>query len=119
MYPPKCWKDLATYIQSSETVEEICEAALANSFTYFMDKHNKERRDKNNKETRGEGTSAQGALSASTTRTNGFTRSAKSKGMEPEVIQPITMSEDAFELVMGMFEKCSHGRTEFLHHGEF
>jgi enhancer of polycomb-like protein len=70
--------------------------------------------EKNNEEARGEGTSAQGALSAGgSTRTG---RSAKSKGKEPEAPQALVISEDEFELVMGLFEKITHEKTEYLHH---
>ena len=42
--------------------------------------------------------------------------SNKGKGNEPEVAQPLTISENEFELVMGLFEKITHKKTEFLHH---
>jgi len=77
-----------------------------------MDERDKEWLDKNNEEARSEGTSAQGAVS--TTRTS--QRSAKAKGKEPDVSQPVAISEDEFELVMGLFEKVTHEKTEFLHH---
>jgi len=70
--------------------------------------------DKNNEEARGEGTSAQGAVSATGTRSS--SRSAKAKGKEPDVVQPVAITEDEFELVIGIFEKATHERTEFLHH---
>lgn len=79
-----------------------------------MDERDKEWLDKNNEEARGEGTSAQGAVSASGTRTSA--RSAKAKGKEPEASQPVVVSEDEFELVMGLFEKVTHEKTEYLHH---
>lgn len=79
-----------------------------------MDERDKEWLDKNNEEARGEGTSAQGAVSTSGLRTSA--RSAKAKGKEPESTQPVVISEDEFELVMGVFEKVTHDRTEFLHH---
>ena len=43
-------------------------------------------------------------------------RSAKAKGKEPNVTQPIVISQDKSELVMGLFEKVTHEKTEFLHH---
>lgn len=77
-----------------------------------MDERDKEWLDKNNEEARGEGTSAQGAV-LSTTRSG---RSAR-KGKEPvEGPQAVAMSEDEFELVMGLFEKVTHEKTPFLHH---
>ncbi|THV08426.1 hypothetical protein K435DRAFT_824921 [Dendrothele bispora CBS 962.96] len=112
-YPPNRWKDPISYVMSSLTVEESSSAALANGFTYYMDERDKEWLDKNNEEARGEGTSVQGAVSTSSTRTSA--RSAKAKGKEPEA-QSVVMNEDEFELVMGLFEKLAHENTEFLHH---
>jgi enhancer of polycomb-like protein len=111
LYPPNRWKDPNSYIFSSLTVEESCTSALANGFTYYMDERDKEWLDKNNEEARGEGTSAQGAVSG--TRTSA--RSAKAKGKEPEIPHPVMITEDQFELVMGLFEKTTHEKTEFLH----
>jgi len=45
-----------------------------------------------------------------------FPHNAKAKGKEVEVLQPVAISEDEFELVMGVFEKVAHEHTEFLHH---
>lgn len=120
MYPSGKWTDPATYIKSSETVDEALDGGLTSNFTYFMDERDQEWLEKNNEEARGEGTSAQGALSAASgtsTRSGGSSlRSAKSKGKEPEMVQPIVMSENEFELVMGLFEKVTHEKTEYLHH---
>ena len=82
-----------------------------------MDERDHEWLEKNNEAARGEGTSAQGSISTSGTSTrSGAHRSAKSKGKEPDVSQAIAMSEDEFELLMGVFEKVTHEKTEFLHH---
>jgi len=115
LYPFDKWKDPVTYVCTSQTVEEGIANGIANGFTYYMDERDKEWFDKNNEEARGEGTSAQGAVSASGTRTSA--RSAKAKGKEPEPTQPVVISEDEFELIMGIFEKVTHERTEYLHHG--
>ncbi|KAJ3557054.1 hypothetical protein NP233_g11834 [Leucocoprinus birnbaumii] len=80
-----------------------------------MDERDKEWLDKNNEEARGEGTSLQGAVSASGTRTSA--RSAKAKGKEPDVSQPVVVSEDEFELVVGIYEKLTSEKYEYLHHG--
>ena len=40
----------------------------------------------------------------------------KSKGKEPESAQAVAITKDEFELAMGMFEKITHDKTEFLHH---
>jgi enhancer of polycomb-like protein len=83
-----------------------------------MDERDQEWLDKNNEEARGEGTSAQGAVSAggTSTRSGSSLRSAKAKGKEPEVSKPLVISENEFELVMGLFEKVTHEKTEYLHH---
>jgi Enhancer of polycomb-like len=116
LHPRDRWRDPVSYVKTSETVEETTQGALANGFTYFMDERDKEWLDKNNEEARGEGTSAQGAVSGSGTTTRTSQRSAKAKGKEPDVALPIVISEDDFELVMGLFEKVTHEKTEFLHH---
>ncbi|KAF9445195.1 hypothetical protein P691DRAFT_676156 [Macrolepiota fuliginosa MF-IS2] len=114
-YPPNKWRDPGSYVCMSLSVEESTVDGLANGFTYYMDERDKEWLDKNNEEARGEGTSAQGAVSVSGTRTSA--RSAKAKGKEPDVSQPIVISEDEFELVMGIYEKVTHEKYEYLHHG--
>ncbi|KAK7029405.1 Enhancer of polycomb-like protein 1 [Paramarasmius palmivorus] len=114
LYPPNRWKDPAGYIFSTSTVDEAANAALANGFTYYMDERDAEWLTRNNEEARGEGTSAQGAVSPSGIRTSA--RSAKGKSKEPDSSQPVAMSEDEFELVMGLLEKTTHEKTEFLHH---
>jgi enhancer of polycomb-like protein len=83
-----------------------------------MDERDQEWLEKNNEEARGEGTSAQGSVSAAgtSTRSGSWLRSAKAKGKEPDVSQPLPMSEDEFELVMGLFEKITHEKTAYLHH---
>ena len=116
-YPSGKWTDPATYIKASETADEAIDGGLASTFTYYMDERDQEWLEKNNEEARGEGTSAQGALNGASTRSGGTFRSSnKGKGKEPEVAQPLGMSENEFELVMGLFEKITHEKTEFLHH---
>ena len=112
LYLSNKWKDPATYAVTSATVEENIINGLGNGFTYYMDERDKEWLVKNNEEARGEGTSAQGAVSG----TRSSSRSAKVKGKEPEASQLVFISEDEFELVMGVFEKVTHERTEYLHH---
>jgi enhancer of polycomb-like protein len=113
-YPPDKWKEPVSYLKTSATAEDAVTNALIDGFTYYMDERDKEWLDKNNEEARGEGTSAQGAVSISGTRTS--QRSAKSKGKDPELMQPTAISEDEFELIMGIFEKVTHDKTPFLHH---
>lgn len=117
LYPTDRWREPVSYVKTSETIEETTQDALSHGFTYLMDERDNEWLDKNNEEARGEGTSAQGAVSTSGTTTRTSQRSAKAKGKEPDVSQPIVISEDEFELVMGLFEKVTHEKTEFLHHG--
>ncbi|KAG6837096.1 hypothetical protein H0H93_014989, partial [Arthromyces matolae] len=113
LYPSDRWKDPSSLLATSSTVEEAISNALAEGMTYYMDERDKEWLDKNNEEGRGEGTSAQGSVSS--TRTS--SRSAKGKGKEPEASHPLIISEDEFELVMGLYEKVTHEKTEYLHHG--
>lgn len=117
-YPAGKWVDPETYIRWSETVDDAVENGLTGIFTYYMDERDQEWLEKNNEEARGEGTSAQGAASAAsaTPSRSGLSRSAKAKGKEPDVPQPFAITEDEFELVMGIFEKVTHDKTEFLHH---
>ena len=35
--------------------------------------------------------------------------------LSADIAQPIIISEDEFELVMGLFEKVTHKKAEFLH----
>jgi enhancer of polycomb-like protein len=114
LYPVNKWKDPSHFVFTSTTSEELIQDGLAGGFTYYMDERDQEWLEKNNEEARGEGTSAQGAISASGTRTSA--RSAKAKGKEPESSQPLSITEDEFELVMGLFEKTTHEKTEYLHH---
>ncbi len=113
LYPPKRGREFFTYVQSSKTVEESCLGGLAQGCTYFMDERDKEWLDKNNEEARGEGTSTQASMTAGT-RTSA--RSAKVKGKEPDNAVAVEMSDDHFELVMGLFELITHEETEYLHH---
>lgn len=115
-YPPGKWVDPETYIRWSETVDDSVENGLTGTFTYYMDERDQDWLEKNNEEARGEGTSAQGAAASATPTRSGLSRSAKSKGKEPDVPQPFSITEDEFELVMGIFEKVTHDKTEFLHH---
>ncbi|KAL0573518.1 Enhancer of polycomb-like protein 1 [Marasmius crinis-equi] len=112
LYPSNRYKDPVGYIQSTYTVEDCTDATLAGGFAYLMDERDAEWLTKNNEEARGEGTSAQGAVSGARTSS----RSTKAKGKEPDSVQPIVITEDQFELVMGLFEKVTHEKTEFLHH---
>lgn len=81
-----------------------------------MDERDVEWLEKNNQDARGEGTSSlTSGPSGTTTRSGGLSRSAKSRGKDPETHQAVTMDENLFELVMGLFEKITHDNTPFLH----
>lgn len=117
LYPTDKWTEPDSYVKFSYTVDQCITTALTDGFTYLMDERDEDWLEKNNQDARGEGSSAQGASLASgtTTRSGALHRSAKSRGKEPEVLQPVLMSPDEFELVMGVFEKATHDKTPFLH----
>lgn len=117
LYPCGKWIEPSTYLKFSDPVDDCITHALADGFTYFMDERDQDWLEKNNQESRGEGTSAQASVSPSgtTTRSGASHRSSKSRGKEPEMNTPVTMSEEEFELVMGIFEKITHDNTPFLH----
>ncbi|KAJ7086461.1 hypothetical protein B0H15DRAFT_350878 [Mycena belliarum] len=101
LYPPGRWRDPITYVQTTQTVEEATANALVDDeCTYYMDEADKQWLDKNNQEARGEGTSAQGATSAARAARRG-------KDKEPQIGVPVSINEDEFELVMGLFEKIT------------
>lgn len=113
LYPANRWSDPVPYIFSSLTVEECVSGGLAHGATYYMDEKDEDWLSKNNEEARGVGTSSQAALNSGT-RTSA--RSTKAKGKESDNNSPIEISEDQFELVMGLFELITHEETEYLHH---
>lgn len=118
LYPSDKWKEPATYVKFSRTVDECITLSLAEGFTYVMDERDAEWLEKNNQEARGEGTSSQVSGSSSgsgTTTRSGGHRSAKSRGKEAESNSVFAISEDEFELVMGLFERITHDSTPFLH----
>lgn len=81
-----------------------------------MDKRDNEWLDKNNEEAHYKGTSAQGAVFTPGTTTRTSQHSAKAKGKVYNFAQPVVIPEDKFELVMGLFEKVTYGKTKILHH---
>ncbi len=102
--------DPVPYIFSSFTVEECISGGLAHGATYYMDEKDEEWLGKNNEEARGVGTSSQAALNSGT---RASARSTKAKGKESDNNSPIEISEDQFELVMGLFELITHEETEY------
>ncbi|TRM59513.1 enhancer of polycomb-like-domain-containing protein, partial [Schizophyllum amplum] len=111
LYPPKKWKDPITYLCTSTTVEESITDAIADGLTYYLDERDADWLNRNNEAARGEGTSAQGAISANA-RTS--VRNTKGKGKEDA---SVLITENEFELVMGAFEWVTQQNTEFLHIG--
>ncbi|KAG6899982.1 hypothetical protein C0993_004750 [Termitomyces sp. T159_Od127] len=115
LYAPNRWKDSVTYLCTSISVEESCTGALSSDFTYYMDERDKEWLDKNNDVARVDGTDVQATMFPSVTRRS--SRSSVTKGEALESSRTLTISEDEFELVMGLLEKVTHEKTEYLHHG--
>ncbi|KLO14831.1 hypothetical protein SCHPADRAFT_294586 [Schizopora paradoxa] len=110
LYPSDKWVDPFSFVKFSSTIDECIAMALVDGFTYFMDERDAEWLEKNNQDARGEGTSSQAA------RVNGaHSRSARSKGKDVDAGAAVPMTEDDFELVMGVFEKITHDNTPFLH----
>ncbi len=68
--------------------------------------------EKNNQDAKGEGTSSLSAVVGTTTRAS---RNSKTKGKEPEILQPLHMTEDEFELILGLFERITDDRCPCLH----
>ena len=90
LYPSNRWMDTETYLQSAQTISEACSAALFNhDYTYyFMDEADKTWLDNTNYQCRVEEQIAQETPSAET----------------DEIFIRVSISEDEFELVMGLFE---------------
>ncbi|KAJ7862120.1 hypothetical protein B0H14DRAFT_3863202 [Mycena olivaceomarginata] len=89
LYPSNRWMDTATYLHSTQTISEACSAALLNhDYTYYMDESDKMWLDNKNYQCRVEERVAQEPRSADT----------------QEICGRIFISEDEFELVMGLFE---------------
>ncbi|KAJ7869365.1 hypothetical protein B0H13DRAFT_1896723 [Mycena leptocephala] len=89
LYPSNRWMDTATYLQSMQTISEACSAALLDhDYTYYMDESDKMWLDNTNHQCRGEERITQETWSAYT----------------HEICVRLFISEDEFELVMGLFE---------------
>jgi len=114
-YPVKRWIPPQTHLRFADTLEDTIKFGISDGYSYFMDERDKEWLDKNNQAANGEGTSAQaiaaGGLMSRSSRTS------KTKGKDPDVCAAISMTEDEFELIMGIFEKETDERFPFLHVG--
>lgn len=78
-----------------------------------MDERDNEWLEKNNQLANGESTSAQAIAAGGTSYR--ASRTSKAKGKEPDTVSVVSMSEDEFELVMGLFERETDERFPFLH----
>ncbi|KAJ7803266.1 hypothetical protein B0H14DRAFT_3154605 [Mycena olivaceomarginata] len=99
LYPRNRWMDTETYLQSAQTISEACSAALFDhDYTYFMDEADKMWLDNTNYQCRVEEHIAQETPSAET----------------DEIFIGVSISEDKFELVMGLFEILTGPKPFFL-----
>ncbi|KDQ21629.1 hypothetical protein BOTBODRAFT_50226 [Botryobasidium botryosum FD-172 SS1] len=116
-YPASKWTDPATYIKFSDTVEETQTQAIASGLTYVMDERDFEWLEKNNKLAKGEGPSSPPAVGATTRSNSTPHRSARGRGKEAAeaVVPRFVITEDEFELVMGLYEKLTEDKCPFLH----
>ncbi|GAB1517716.1 hypothetical protein RhiTH_000766 [Rhizoctonia solani] len=105
-YTANRWEEPEGYVRFSDTVEETQVGAIAAGCTYYMDEVDAEWLSKNNAEL----TDAARASSPS----RGPPRSAKARGKEPES-PSVAITEDEFELVMGILERITDERHPCLH----
>ncbi|QRW27457.1 enhancer of polycomb-like protein 1 [Rhizoctonia solani] len=105
-YTANRWEEPEGYVRFSDTVEETQVGAIAAGCTYYMDEVDAEWLSKNNAEL----TDAARASSPS----RGLPRSAKARGKEPES-PSVAITEDEFELVMGILERITDERHPCLH----
>ncbi len=108
MYPKRKFKALSIQRFSDSPEESIRWGLQPKSYT--MDERDTAWLEQHNQLARGEGTSASGGGSAQTSP-----RRSSKKGKEPEDFSPIVMTEDEFELVMGLFEKYTSDHLPYLH----
>ncbi|KIJ53437.1 hypothetical protein M422DRAFT_64465 [Sphaerobolus stellatus SS14] len=122
LYPRHRYKDPATHIRFTDSIDESCIGGLSGSFTYLIDERDAEWLSRYNSAVKGEGTSSGNSFSNGTTvkapRTTS-SRQNKGKGKESEqsISQPsVEIDEDVFELVMGLFEKWTDEQiSPYLH----
>jgi enhancer of polycomb-like protein len=106
MYPKRKFKALSIQ-RFSDSPEESLRWGLQPK-SYTMDECDAAWLEQHNQQARGEGTSASGSAQTSPRRSS-------KKGKEPEDFSPIVMTEDEFELVMGLFEKYTSDHLPYLH----
>ena len=108
MYPKRKLKALSIQRFSDSPEESIRWGLQPKSYT--MDERDAAWLEQHNQHARGEGTSTSGGGSAQASP-----RRSSKKGKEPEDFSPIVMTEDEFELVMGLFEKYTSDHLPYLH----
>ncbi|KAG8904858.1 Enhancer of polycomb-like protein 1 [Tulasnella sp. 403] len=108
-YPDIAWEPPVLLAKASDTLEECQVDVLGSGYAYVLDERDADWLERSNKAANGEGTSAAGAASAPRAR------SAKARGKEPETVALVVISEDEFELVMGLFERITDDKFPFLH----
>ncbi|KAG8921240.1 Enhancer of polycomb-like protein 1 [Tulasnella sp. 418] len=115
LYHENAWQPPLSNIRTSDTVEECQTDALAGGYSYVMDERDADWLDKNNKLASGEGPS--NGVPSTPRPDASARRSAKSRGKEPESSpsNAFTITEDEFELVMGLFERVTDEKMPFLH----
>ena len=108
LYPKRKLKALSIQRFSDSPEESIRWGLQPKSYT--MDERDAAWLEQHNQQARGEGTSTSGGASAQASP-----RRSSKKGKEPEDFSPIVMTEDEFELVMGLFEKYTSDHLPYLH----
>lgn len=103
-YPDIGWEPPTLLAKASDTLEEsMGDEILSAGYAYVMDERDDDWLERYNKEANGETT-------ATPTK-----RSAKARGKEREASPPPPISEDDFELVMGLFERFTEQESPYLH----
>lgn len=105
LYPRNQWQDPSAYVRFSDTVEETSAGPSGLGFGYTLDERDDEWLRDNNRMARGEGTSSAA----------GTPNGSRAKGKEKEEIVVPAMTEDEFELVMGLMERWTDEKYPTLH----
>ncbi|KAG9019757.1 Enhancer of polycomb-like protein 1 [Tulasnella sp. 427] len=106
LYPDASYKPSIMLAKASDTVEDCMGDALGGGYAYFMDERDADWLEKVNKSAAGGSSDVSGTPRA---------RSAKARGKEPESPNSSSISEDDFELVMGLFERVTEEKFPYLH----
>ena len=107
-YEPIPWEPSTLLTKSSETLEELQGDALGGGYAYVLDERDTDWLERSNKLANGEGSSSSPTRVVRTPKARG--------GKEPEgTANPVAISEDDFELVMGLFERVTDERAPCLH----